>query len=250
MINRADLRPSSDSKVQCHKKHLNSFGLMPGPEWTCPYATTGDGGCFGNNGVKCYAHKLARLRPNVSRVLEANSNSLKDLDRSGMVELLDNMFEKFRKSIEKYEDGCNIFRLHWSGDIFSVDYAEALAESMRKYPDITFWTYTRSLGLITNSLMSLNNLSLFISLDICNLSYGLSWIRKLTDRVRSEGINVPRIAYMGDYVPDELKEYAEENRCKIISCSADEGLVNKVGACPECRLCINKNESIIFFKTR
>lgn len=86
-------------------------------------------------------------------------------------------------------------RLLSSGDIFSLEFGRSLLRMCDDNPDVIFWGYTRSLGILRALLNERSlpaNLSLFISVDKNNKHWALPMCREF---------NIPP-AYMGDKVAD------------------------------------------------
>src|SRR3712207_5119227 len=145
---RVSLRRSSDRKVTNlpspngkTPKIANSFGLPAGRAYSCPGATE-------TCQRVCYAGKLENLYKGLREVLAANLAELIGLDRAGMAHLLNDMIADFRADCEHEEArGKQVprnFRIHWDGDFFSLDYAEAWADVVGCNEDVHFWVYTRS----------------------------------------------------------------------------------------------------------
>lgn len=182
------IKPSSDRKTRDYQNQMNTFGIMPGkPEdgGTCPGCTTGKGGCWaqlpGRITHTCYVDGLLRIYKGVRAVLEHNTALLRGASVEEMTAVLDAEFSRFEAAEQKRANatggaaGTN-YRLHWSGDVFSVDYAKALVAAMRMHPKTAFWTYTRSFTKDCNvvaELLKAENLMLYLSLDPSNTLEGL-----------------------------------------------------------------------------
>src|SRR4051812_45621270 len=142
------LRRSADRKVTNlpspngrTPKIANSFGLPAGRAYSCPGATA-------TCERVCYAGKLEKLYKGLQGVLTGNLQQLRGLDRTRMAQLLAEMIDDFRADCVRAERrGATVprdFRIHWDGDFFSFEYAQAWAEVVGACPDIRFWVYTRS----------------------------------------------------------------------------------------------------------
>src|SRR5687768_6071074 len=185
------LRRSADRKVTNlvspsgrTAKIANSFGLPAGRQHSCPGATA-------TCERVCYAGKLEKLYKGVLDVLTGNMRALAGLDRSAMAGLLADMIDGFRADCERAEQrGSKVprdFRIHWDGDFFSLEYAEAWADVIRACPDVRFWVYTRSFDPsaldVLPVLADLPNLSVYLSVDPDNLAAAKearrrnSWVR-------------------------------------------------------------------------
>ncbi|SDC78237.1 hypothetical protein SAMN05660690_2528 [Geodermatophilus telluris] len=110
-------------------------------------------------------------------VLTTNMQALAGLDRAAMGALLANMIDGFRADCDRAERrGSTVprhFRIHWDGDFFSLEYAEAWADVIRASPDVRFWVYTRSFDPsaldVLPALTDLPNLTVYLSVDPDNL---------------------------------------------------------------------------------
>lgn len=112
----------------------------------------------------CYAFNLQRLYTNVDNLVRHNLNILKECGANvaRMVELLVTMVESV-----KWDDAVKVFRWHWDGDVFSLPYAHAIAETARRTPDVQHWLYTRSFGFV-GALVNVPNLTVYLSVDRFN----------------------------------------------------------------------------------
>lgn len=267
------LKPSSDRKVRNRKTQKNTFGLSPGINGTCPAATIGCGGCMhAQNGKKlptCYVYPLMSAFPGVSGVLEHNTKLLMLSDLDGMVDLLTREFERFQQQESRSRNGGRHYRLHWSGDIFNQDYAYALGIAMQKFPDIQFWTYTRSFHYGVMLAERTPNLITYLSLDKVNVYPGL---RCYFDNRAGDGFEGRlRIAYMSS--EDNWKESYQVLRAShetmrvldkqegkkvhkkwpkrppvLCSCPVDSGRMEIESGCHRCGICIKKEPRNVWFQ--
>ena len=223
---------TNDMKVRAFPSQRNTYGLLPGPRGTCPGATEGPGGCWeqkpGMRSRTCYAEKLRRCRTGVDRVLGHNTDLLRSLDREGMRYALEEEFDRFQ--IQSFKKGLakQYYRLHWSGDLFSKEYSLALADTIKEFPDVTFWTYTRSFEIF-QPLVGLDNLVLYLSLDKVNMDEGMELLDKYPV--------VP--AFMGNFLPSDKRLKG------TVECPVDSGKMGLEGACVRCKLCL-KGKKVIF----
>lgn len=228
---------SDNSKVKFKKNHYNTFGLyhgLPSEGGTCPGATVGGGGCMSTrDGLvrkTCYVEKLAQIYPAFANRIKSNTEQLVGKSKEEMVQILEETISNF---VKKSKDNLN-FRLHTSGDFFSLEYAEAWAEVMKKFPDVRFWVYTRSFVASANyvsPLIGIPNLSLYLSCDPNNYDEAVKVFDNYKDQMASLGL-----AWLGDNAPD-----AEKNRW--VKCPANSGKINNTadkGACAQCRLCVDR----------
>ena len=230
------LKPSADRKVWAYKNQKNTFGLLPGPEGTCPGATTGPGGCrtvVGAGRPDCYVYRMMSIYKGVRGVLEHNTELLKNATPDEQVELLNEEFKRF-KEVHKNGALCaDKYRLHWAGDIFDRQYAESLRAALMINQDIQFWTYTRTFDVI-DVFHDVDNLQLYLSLDACNLEEGLEVYNK-------HKRDTLHLCYMGDE-PPELEEES------FVGCPVDSGQMALEAACQKCKLCLRGHN--IWFKTK
>jgi hypothetical protein len=222
---------------------------MPGPPLqggTCPFATTGCGGCFElkpkRSTQTCYVMGLIKVYKNVRGVLEYNTKLLSQPNIEHVEQELNCEFYRFQVSVDQYNKKAArvgiptipaIYRLHWSGDLFSADYTEAIAKAVGKYPGITFWNYTRSFEH-AHRLRNIPNLIQFLSFDDCNLN-------------QFEDYELPgfRFCYMGKAWPNHLKHYA------YFKCPVDSGVLPLEGGCAKCGYCLHNHEKnkIVWFES-
>jgi len=243
------IKLSNDSKTRCYKAQKNALGLMPGPEncgGTCPYSTTGEGGCWsipeGRKLNTCYvAHCIAR-RPNVKALLQHNTGLMKTTTKT---QLLVETFDAFRKKELKRPDPQLNFRLHWSGDIFNIDYAKALVESMSQFPDINFWTYTRSFPYVS-LFEKATNLSLYLSLDKQNLNQGLQTYCQF----KWPHLKLCYLSPVEDW-KEQFKDVKDLGAIKFTACPVDSGKLELEHSCIKCKMCLYNDKKIhIWFKTK
>lgn len=226
------LKLTDNRKTSFKKNHMNTFGLMyglPQDGGTCPGATTGKGGCLdvrdGHKRQTCYMAKVTAIYKAVGNVLQANTDALKGKSVEEMEKVCSDTMDAF---IKKSKNVDLFFRLHYSGDFFSKDYAQAWANVIRKYPQVRFWVYTRSHDVI-DPLLGIDNLTLFLSCDPSNFDKVKPIYEALKDKYPNLGM-----AFMGNDAPD-----AKENRW--VKCPEISGKVTNEdsGACSKCRLCVD-----------
>jgi hypothetical protein len=154
----ADLTYISEGneKTSCYSFDLPAKVTCPGATEACKKA--------------CYAFKLAQVYANVGRKYLRNHEFAQT---DGFV----------RYMIANIPHGCE-FRIHVSGDFFSVEYIEKWKRIAKARKDVTFYTYTRSWRIdeLWFALMELNALS--------NMNVNLS-VDKET--------GMPEVPYADDY---------------------------------------------------
>jgi len=224
---------SSNSKVQFHKDHQNTFGLnfgLPKHGGTCPGATTGKGGCLARiNGKQktCYMDKVTRVFPAVKPKLQRNTDMLKGKTEKELIVLFRNTVMKFllhNKGKDQY------FRLTFSGDIETEEVARAWVHVIKEWPSCTFWMYTRSYWLAP-ILVQAKNLSTYLSCDPKNYEM----VKVVYEKHKCNNLSM---AYMGVPPKDEYK---------YIECPDVTGKLKKdeiKGACAKCRLCFSQSDKI------
>ena len=95
----------------------NTFGLPAGKAYSCPGATSV---CES----VCYAGKLEKVYKGVKATLLHNWELLRNADLQEMYSLLSDMIAEFKSDCVK-RDAPMLFRIHWDGDFFSSEYAQA-----------------------------------------------------------------------------------------------------------------------------
>ena len=238
-----DLIPTCDRKVQFWSNQYNTFGMVPGPApiGTCPGATLKEGGCWhvsrGKKLPECYACKITHCYGGVMRILKHNTRALARKTQPDMESLLTAEFASFRQTELSHAKrtgtkACLVYRLHWSGDLFSERYAKALAKVVRKNSDILFWNYTRSFKWISY-FKNVPNLITYLSLDPVNKQEGM----RVYKRWKTAIPNL-RIAYMS-----KINDFQE---LKLISCPVDAGKLELTGGCARCGVCWKRNKHAWF----
>ena len=118
---------------------LTQTSKMPGPSWSipahraCPRANgTICDSCYASKG--CYQYSSTRHAEDVR--FRWTFESLRTAD--GQLAWIDTMVAGIQ------ETGCEYFRVHDSGDMFSVRYAEAWLEVCIRLPQVKFWIPTRA----------------------------------------------------------------------------------------------------------
>lgn len=244
------IKPSNDSKTRNTDKQKNTFGLAVGPDKSCPGCTQGAGGCWhplkeGNITNTCYVDRLCRARKNVAAVLEHNFQALKQADQEQAKQMLCAEFQRFEDEEQGNEDPC--YRLHWAGDVFSAVYGKALAEAVACFPNVRFWVYTRCWDLIPLEFIELPNVAFFVSLDACNADAGLAWIESLKEK-SDYAYNAVNVSYMGNVVPENIKDFAKARGLTILQCPVDSGKMELEGACQKCKACVFPRGNVIQFE--
>jgi ferredoxin len=213
----------------------NTFGLPAGKNFSCPGATSI---CE----TVCYAGKLEKVYKGVRANLLHNWDLLRNEDLMGMYTLLSEMIAEFKTDCVK-RNAKMLFRIHWDGDFFSDEYAQAWRLVIEEQPDIQFWVYTRvkSAALI---LKDIPNLSLYFSTDDENKETG-------HELKKNNGI---RLAYLGKtfaVTESTMKELTGKPGAKCPENNKSIPLISANGsACVSCGLCVYGKADIRFSATK
>lgn len=210
----------------------NAFSLPSGKAYSCPGATSVCDGV-------CYAGKLEKQYPAFRNLALHNWELLKDASETEMYILLWEMVEEFSQECAKHNIS-KVFRWHADGDIFSEDYAKAIARTCKRHSDVQFWIYTRSFEYVKH-IAGINNLGVYISVDSENKEEAV--------RVSAEFPNV-RIAYLAE-THEQGKEFMLEQTGKPGAICPENAkriplITENGGACVTCGLCIFGKADIRF----
>lgn len=231
----------------------NSFGI-PSVD-TCPGRTEY---CERD----CYAIDTER-RSRIAAKLQRNSDALgfcgEPLSTDEMASMLGDMIADYLKEADKLgiTPEERFYRIHWSGDFFSVEYAQAWRKVIEDNPDLPFYAYTRSFQENVNVvpiLAGIPNLDLFMSVDYQNVDRAAEVLAQVTDGVK--------VAYLADYKYQAQALVDKLGRQDVIKKACPENMRTKDGrrklplisdqggACFRCGYCINKpdNYDVIFVK--
>lgn len=210
----------------------NAFGLPAGPA-TCVGLTP-----FCDD---CYVIPIANMYPNARMLLEHNLKELQDADQAGMVLLLDEMVQEFKKQATKHGTD-KLFRIHYSGDFWSRAYTLAWAEVIRKNPDVQFWSYTRSF-MYVEDLKELDNLTLYLSVDQFNVEAAkVCYSRHPWVMLAFNGYTWKETEEVARHFPMERRGPRCPELTKHTPMVNDDG----VGACIQCMLCIRGVNNVRF----
>ena len=208
----------------------NTFGLPAGKSYSCPNATAV---CS----KVCYAGKLEKVYKGVRENLLHNWDLLKDANREEMITLLDEMIKEFIKDSDKRK-APKLFRIHWDGDFFSDEYAQAWRTVILNNTDVKFWVYTRvpTAALILNNI---TNLSIYFSTDSENVDNAKA--------INAEGV---KLAYLADTFAmgqADLKAMIGKVGAKCPENKKAIPLISTNGsACVSCGLCVDNKANIVF----
>ncbi len=224
----------------------NAFGLPAGKAFACPGATS-----FCER--ICYAGKLEKIYKGVKNVLVSNWEELLYADYLGsqssisnpaiaMSILLDEMMQEFVADCTK-RDAPMLFRIHWDGDFFSRDYAMAWAMTIKRFPGVEFWVYTRSFTadmFVVDILSDIPNLVVYLSADPVNID--------LANEVAGEYPGV-FIATVADTFAEARETIIDEAR-KSYNCPENGKrlplISTKGSACVTCGVCVKGRGDVLF----
>lgn len=211
----------------------NSFGL-PSVD-SCPGRTPF---C-----TSCYAIR-SENGERVRELVEHNLELLAAGNDETMAQLLIEMLARYRAEADRVgvSERDRIFRIHWDGDFFSLDYASAWAHVCSQFIDVSFWAYTRSFVAPVNVvpiLAGIPNLALYLSADPWNIEAA----REMVDAYPDVHLAVCAIDY------DSAREMAGDRRSIVCPENAEKmPLSSDVGrgACADCRLCVVGRCDVLF----
>lgn len=212
----------------------NSIGLPAGD--SCPGRTEFCRDCYAVP-IEQYQGVAAALRHNFELLREAETVD-------GMAFLIAEAVARFVESARRKGVGQRdlVFRIHWDGDFFSTDYAEAWARVIRGVPFVKFWAYTRSFREpvdVVPVLQGLDNLGLYLSTDAENVDAAREVIARYPAvmlAVCAEDYGTAR-----ELAPRPGPIVCPENARKMPLMSKDGR-----GACTDCRLCVDGRADVLF----
>lgn len=214
----------------------NSFGLPSG--LSCPGKTDW---CEGI----CYA-ELSENSAGVRGAMMHNARLLSEAGTvDGMAALLSEMLRRYWKQAARLPAEDRLFRIHWDGDFFSVDYATAWAKVIRACPQVQFWAYTRSFRPpvdVVPVLAGIPNLALYLSVDEYNVEDAI---------VQRATYDVHLALCADDYRTGRwLADLIDQPPKPAIVCPENVGrmplMTDGRGACVECRVCVDGRRDVLF----
>lgn len=209
----------------------NTFGLPSGKAYSCPGATSV---CE----KICYAGNLERIFKGVREVLTKNWEQVKDADYLTMYNLIDEMISEFVIECDK-RNAEKLFRIHWDGDFFNVDYTLAWKDVILKHKDVQFWAYTRS-DFAVPILTGIDNLSLYFSTDEANKELGFELKQQYE----------VKLAYLAKDFATGKADFKTIQDKSAIPCPENNRklqLISEKGsACVACSQCVFARNDILF----
>lgn len=240
------LRRSADRKVafdptpKGNIRVANSFGIPAGPQFSCPTATSI---CESI----CYAQAIENRFRAVDGMMRANYEALLYADYltgvAGMEALIETMVFEFdaecdKKHVEK------AFRIHWDGDFYSLEYAQAWANVVKRFPDIRFWVYTRAFTPTLNvipALANIPNLTVYLSVDEDNKRFAPDILAEWPTVIPSV------LSDTMDNAAEVMKDLTGKPGAKCPELIGAIPLISaEGGACAVCRLCVDGKAPVRF----
>lgn len=214
----------------------NSFGLPSGD--SCPGMTSFCDSCYAARNEQSAGVRDA-VEHNL-RMLQAAA------DPTAMFVLIREMIQRYvaHADAAKIPPEHRMFRIHWDGDFYSVQYAIVWDAVIAMHPDISFWAYTRSFRDPVNVVPVLadrSNLALYLSVDADNAAAAAS--------VAAEYPSVRLAGCAEDY--QHARALLPDREQSAVICPENIGrleLTNEhgVGACVTCRICPDDRRDILF----
>jgi hypothetical protein len=220
----------------------NAFGLPAGRAYSCPGATMV---CES----VCYAGKLEKVFPSMRALLEHNWQILSNATQAQMESELYVMMWDFSEECDK-RNAEKAFRIHWDGDFFSREYAAAWANTIRRFPDITFWVYTRSFTNrlnVIDLIADIPNLAVYLSVDHDNEPWAEVILAEYPD------VMIAALSDTMDNAAEVIRNVRPDNRpgAKCPELIGSIPLIDtKGGACFSCQLCPKGKADIRFASTK
>lgn len=123
---------------------------------------------------KCYAVRTMRRYPSCKQAWGENTDLLMNKHEYKL------FIDAFCEAIDTIN--CRFVRIHSSGDIFSVEYLDALCKVAKKNRSVKFMTYTKQFDILKNTLKSI--LSLATSKFICRIGTNFKQMQNLQANFR------------------------------------------------------------------
>lgn len=251
---------SSDRKVtsccrrQTHKDSpavANTYGLPAGD--SCPDKTEF---C-----ISCYAENTGRMYPSVDALLWRNFDAhlAAGDDVDAHYALLESAYLKYRQQFDRLLKAGrvtvddDIFRLLWSGDLYSDAFAQAWVRLIGKYGQTQFWVYTRSFQRAP-MFHGLPNVAVYLSIDSDNLEWADIMLRThdwlhaafCADTQAEAHALAAEIGRTAAPCPENIGRiplvmHQSGRRSRTVAIGEDGK-----GACAVCRLCVDGVRDVAF----
>lgn len=228
----ANMSKQSGDKWQ--SKIKNAFGLPAGKEFSCVGETPFCGGI-------CYGKRIEGYLPSVSRLLMHNWELVRNKDTLSITDLLIPMMLEFVEDCDKH-GAEKMFRIHWDGDFFSPEYTYAWSLTIRAFPEVQFWAYTRNAEAARFLHMKEHpNLGLYFSMDRDNSD--------LASELRTEFPTL-KIATLHTTFDEAKQLHLEVTGSRVGKCPEVASKIPLIsqdgGACKSCSLCPTAKVDITF----
>lgn len=214
----------------------NAFGLPAGKQGSCPGETP-----FCNG---CYAARTEKVFTSAGRLVAHNLDLLQGTDTAGMVALLVEAVNAFEAKATKH-GAEKVFRIHWDGDLFSMDYARAWGRVIRMFPNVQFWLYTRSFEFVA-PFEGVANVGVYLSVDEYNATAAKQakqanpWVKLAFCADTWEATEALAASFEGERKGPRCPELTG----KLAMVGADGK-----GACVTCGLCVFGKNNVRFSKS-
>ena len=111
--------------------HVGNFSVLGGV--TCPK----DAPCYSKG---CYMNKLRELRPNVKNAYANNTKLL----------MIEHRYDEFVDAACYFiwENDFKLFRFQVDGDIFSIEYLNALCTIAKRNPEVSFMAFSKQYDIV------------------------------------------------------------------------------------------------------
>lgn len=219
----------------------NSFGLPAG--LSCPGKTEFCNDCYAVNSENSKGVKEA-MQKNWDLLQEAGTIE-------GMTELLIDVVARYSKTADTkgIPSDQRMFRIHWDGDFFSKDYAQAWANTVRAFPEINFWVYTRSFVEpvdVLPQIVGIPNLAVFLSTDKYNVDAAHEMLERYPGQLQLAACSDNNIESR-ELVRGRRAVECPENIGKLaLMEKRKDGSGRGAGACVTCDLCPGHKADILF----
>jgi L-rhamnose mutarotase len=216
----------------------NAFSVLPVTD--CPGSTK-------TCEASCYVRFIKEHASTIYGYYEHNSVAIRNILNSGPS-------KEWASIVGQWiETNCQGgFRWHVSGDIFSLDYAQWIAEVCKNSPSVNHWLYTRSFDLL-QPLENVENLTVNLSIDQDNehlVKYNsnldkfrrcyLSFEGELPEILRDGDIIFPNYELRGSTVKGKEWFAALPPRQKKMVCPVDFHGKSDRNRCGPCHKCLRK----------
>lgn len=100
--------------------------------------------------VRCYVASAEVAYPAVRKMRWRNYDLLMSVGKKGGAQAMADLIVRSLRHYEQNHGAVRVFRIHDSGDFFSLDYLDAWIECAKAMPGVLFYAYTKSLSFWAN----------------------------------------------------------------------------------------------------